>query len=371
LNLPHTSMRDLAVHDHDLIVATHGRSFWVLDDISPLRQFTATLTSAEATLLKPSPAIRVSRSTGTDTPIQPDEPAGRNPPDGAVIDYFLAHDAKQPVTIEILDASGALVRRVSSADPPQFTREQIERELIPEYWIQQAQPPAASAGMHRWIWDLHYAPPRTVKRGFPISAVPNDTPQEPDGPPANPGTYRVRLRIGARTSEAALAVTADPRIKITAADFSAQFDLASRLAAALDGSTAALLEARSIRAQLKDLTSRGVGSLAAQIQSLDLHTSALIEPPKDGGASHRGLESLNGDIATLYAQVTAADAAPTTVQASQSDLLFKEWQAVQATWQGLLNDELAGLNRGLGKVSLPNLRTDLEPPRDLDFANDE
>jgi hypothetical protein len=264
-----------------------------------------------------------------------------------------------------------VVRRVSSSDPPQFTQEQIERELIPEYWIRHAQPPAASAGMHRWIWDLHYAPPRTVKRGFPISAVPNDTPQEPEGPPANPGTYRVLLRTGAHHSEAALAVSADPRIKITAEDFSAQFDLASRLAAALDGSTAALLEARSIRAQLKDLTSRGAGSLAGQVQALDVHVDGLIEPAKDGGAPRRGLESLNGDIATLYAQVTAADAAPTTVQVSQTNLLFKEWQAVQTTWQGLLNDEVAGLNRGLGKVSLPTLRTDMEPPQDLDFANDE
>ena len=371
LNLPHTSMRDLAVHDHDLIVATHGRSFWILDDISPLRQFTAAIASAEATLLTPSPAIRVRRSTGTDTPIQPDEPAGRNPPAGAIIDYYLPRDAKLPVEIEILDASGAVVRRASSADPPQFTREQIERELIPQYWIRHAQQPAAGAGMHRWIWDLHYAPPRVVRRGFPISAVPHDTPQEPEGPPANPGTYRVLLRIGAHTWDAALAVTADPRIKITAQDFSAQFDLARRLAAALDGSTAALLEARSIRAQLKDLTGRGVGSLAGQVKALDEHLGALIEPAKDGGVTRRGLEGLNGDVAALYEQVTAADAAPTSAQASETDLVLTEWLQVQARWQRLLIDDVASLNRHLKKASLGNLRTDIDPPEDPDIANEE
>jgi photosystem II stability/assembly factor-like uncharacterized protein len=371
LNLPHTSMRDLAVHGEDLIVATHGRSFWVLDDISPLRQFSAKFAAAEATLLNPAPAVRVKRSTGPDTPIQPDEPAGRNPPDGAVIDYYLARAAKHPVTIEILDSSGALVKRVSSTDPPEFSREQLERELIPVYWIRQAQPPSASAGMHRWIWDLHYAPPRAVTRGFPISAVPGDTPQEPAGPPANPGNYRVRLQIGAHQWEAALAVTADPRVKIKPEDFTAQFDLARRLAAALDGSSGALLEARSIRAQLKDLTSRGAGSLADQIQALDVHIGALIESADEGGAPHRGLEKVNENFATLYAQVAGVDAAPTTVQAAETDKALIDWHGLEVRWQRLCDGDLASLNRGLEKLSLPTLRRDLAPPRDLDFADEE
>ena len=371
LNLPHTSMRDLAIHGEDLIVATHGRSFWVLDDISPLRQFTANLASGEAALLNPAPAVRVRRSTATDTPIQPDEPAGRNPPDGAVIDYYLAHDAKHPVTIEILDSSGTLVRRVSSTDPPPISREQLDRELIPVYWIRQTPPPATSAGMHRWIWDLHYAPPRSVKRGFPISAVPGDTPQEPAGPPANLGNYRVRLRIGTHRWEAPLAVTADPRIRIPPEDFTAQFNLARRLAAALDDSTGALLEARSIRAQLKELTRRGAENLAGRIQSLDRHIGELLESADDGDAPHRGLESLNGDLATLYSQITAADAAPTTVQVAETNLALGAWQGLEVRWQHLRDDEVTGLNRVLEKVPLPRLRRDLEPPRDLDFADED
>ena len=371
LNLPHTSMRDLAVHNQDLIVATHGRSFWVLDDISPLRQFTPTLAAHEATLLKPAPAVRVQRSTGTDTPIQPDEPTGRNPPNGAVIDYYLAHNSTQSATIEILDSSGALVRRVSSTDPAPFTQAQLDRELIPAYWIQMTQPLATSAGMHRWIWDLHYAPPRSAKRGFPISAVPGETSQEPAGPAANTGNYRVRLRIGAHQWEESLVVAADPRVKLGPEGFSAQFDLARRLAGALDGSTGALLEARSIRAQLKDLTARASENVSTHIRLLDVHIAALLEPADASAARKRGLEHLNGDFATLYTLVTGGDAAPTAVQVTETELALKEWSEIAADWQRLRDDEVAALNRELDKVRLPRLREGLEPPRDLDFADEE
>jgi len=371
LNLPHTSMRDLAVHDQDLIVATHGRSFWVLDDITPLREFTPAIAASEATLLRPAIAVRVMRSTGSDTPIQPDEPAGRNPPDGAVIDYYLAHAAAQGIMIEILDAGGDVVRRASSADAAPFSPEQLERELIPTYWIRMAKPPAVTAGMHRWVWDLHYAAPRTVRRGFPISAVPGDTPQEPSGPAVNPGVYRVRLSIGRHHWEQALTVIADPRVKIGPEDFSAQFTLARRLAAALDGSTDALLEARSIRAQLKDLTLHAPASLATQMGSLDRRIAAWVEPADPSSAPKRGQERLNGDIAILYTQVTGVDAAPTTVQAAEAELAIKDWTSQAAEWQALRSGEVAALNGELRKLKLPLLREELEPPRDLEFADEE
>jgi len=367
LNLPHTSMRDLAIHDQDLIVATHGRSFWILDDISPLRQFTAPAAAGEALLLRPAPAVRVKRSAGTDTPIQP----GRNPPDGAVIDYYLAHDSNHAVTIEIFDSSGNLVRRASSVDPPSFTPAQLERELIPTYWIRMPAAPAANAGMHRWVWDLHYAPPRTAKRGFPISAVPGDTPQEPLGPPANVGNYRVRLSIGAHQWEQPLEVIADPRVKLTAQDFAAQFDLARRLAAALDDSSGVLLEARSIRAQLKDVTARAGADLAARIGALDLRIGSMLESADDGAAPSRGLERLNGDVATLYTQVTDVDAAPTAAQVHETELAAADWARLQTGWQSLRSGALAELDRALLKARLPRLRFDIEPPRNLDLADVE
>ncbi len=216
-----------------MIVATHGRSFWVLDDIGPLREV---VSATAVTLLKPSPAVRARRSTGTDTPIPPDEPSGRNPPDGAVIDYYLPQAAKGAVAIEVLDSNGAVVRRASSTDPVGFSATEREKELIPQYWIRQPKALATTAGMHRFVWDLHGTTPRAVRRSFPISAVPSDTPQEPLGPPVVPGVYRVRLEMGSRKWEQPLTVLPDPRVSIDRQEYAAQFALAKGLAEALDAS---------------------------------------------------------------------------------------------------------------------------------------
>jgi photosystem II stability/assembly factor-like uncharacterized protein len=371
LNLPHTSMRDLIVHDQDLVLATHGRAFWVLDDITPLRQFTRALLAGEADLLPPATALRVRRSTGSDTPIQPDEPMGRNPPAGAVIDYYLAHNDSHPLSIEILDASGTLVRRVTSADAAPMTPEELARELIPRYWIRIGTPPGTGAGMHRWIWDLHYAAPRSLRRGFPISAVPGDTPLEPAGPLASPGVYTVRLRVGDRVSEKALHVGPDPRVTIPAADFAAQLAFAQRLASGLDRSTEALLEARSIRAQLKERSEHAHGELSKTIKELDAQLAALIESSGEGPARRLGLESVNAGCASLYEQVTGVDAAPTAAQVADGERTLAAWQALVDPWQHLRRTDVATLNLALHKAQLAPVRPELAPPRDLEFADEE
>jgi photosystem II stability/assembly factor-like uncharacterized protein len=369
LNLPHTSMRDLVVHNQDLIVATHGRSFWVLDDIGPLR---AALGANQVTLLKPSPAVRARRSTGTDTPIPPDEAAGRNPPDGAVIDYYLPQAAKEPIAIEVLDSNGAVVRRASSADPVGFSAAEREKELIPAYWIRQPKALAVTAGMHRLVWDLHCTAPRAVKRGFPISAVAEDTPQEPLGPPVVPGVYRVRLEIGSRQWEQPLTVMPDPRVTIGQQEYAAQFTLAQGLAEALDASSVKVREAKSLRAQLKTLGTAQAAAIAAQAKELDERFASLLESGGNAqpNGAHRGLERVNGDILSLYTQVLDADAAPTKAQQSAADALFKEWQSIAAasakTWQ----DDLAPLNQALKRARLPTLRSDAATPEEGE-SNDE
>jgi hypothetical protein len=370
LNLPHTSMRDLAIHNQDLIVATHGRSFWVLDDIGPLREAVGAAT--QVTLLKPSPAVRARRSTGTDTPIPPDEPAGRNPPDGAVIDYYLPQAAKGAVAIEVLDSNGAVVRRASSTDPVGFSAAEREKELIPQYWIRQPKALAATAGMHRFIWDLHCTAPRAVKRSFPISAVPKDTPQEPLGPPVVPGVYRVRLEIGSRKWEQPLTVMPDPRVSIGQQDYAAQFTLAAGLAAALDASSAKAQEVKSLRAQLKTLGTAQAAAIAAQAKELDEHFESLMESGANTQASgaHRGLERVNGDILSLYTQVLEADAAPTRAQQSAADSLFKEWQSIAAASAKIWQDDLAPLNQALTRARLPPLRSDAAAPEEGE-SNDE
>jgi hypothetical protein len=322
------------------------------------------------TLLQPAPALRVRRSTGSDTPIQPDEPAGRNPPNGAMIDYYLPRATKR-LTIEILDSNGTVVRRASSDDPAPYTHEQLERELIPTYWIKMASPPDAGAGMHRWIWDLHYSAPRTVRRGFPISAVPGETPQEPAGPLAVPGMYRVRLSVGTLQSDAPLTVEADPRVKIDGADFAAQFSLSQRLAAALDSSTEALLEARSLIAQLQQLRAEPAPDLLAGIDALEAHVNTVLKTGGQGGTPSRGLEALNGAFMTLYEQVGQVDAAPTAVQSAEADRSIADWQALRPDWLRVRSGELANLNASLAKAHLPLLQPELEPPRDLEMADEE
>ncbi len=369
LNLPHTSVRDLVVHDQDLIVATHGRSFWILDDISPLRQYSERFLKEEAVLLKPAQAVRVKRSTGSDTPVPPDEPYGRNPPDGAVLDYFLGKDVKGSVAIEILDASGALVRRVSSDEPMVLSPQDLDRELIPKYWIRMQPPPSNHAGWHRWVWDLHFAAPHVALRGFPISAVPGDTPLDAIGPAAVPGEYRVVLKIGAHHWEQPLHVIADPRIKLQPNELDTQLKLAQRLASALDESTSALLAARSLRGQLKNISSPSDGIAPHEVKSLDQKIAALLEAQEAsaGAVASVGVERINTDLGTLYHQITSADAAPTAAQVTASEQAMQSWRTAAATWVHV-RDEMVTLNKSLSRVHKA-LRLDLAPPRDAEQAD--
>jgi photosystem II stability/assembly factor-like uncharacterized protein len=360
LNLPHASMRDLAIHDQDLIVATHGRSFWILDDIGPLRGFAGNAPHKEVTLLKPSPAVRVRRSTGTDTPIPPDEPTGRNPPDGAVIDYYFPQAVKGAVALDVLDSRGSVVRRVASTDPVGFSEEERARELIPAYWIRQGKPLSTNAGMHRFIWDLRYTAPRAAKRSFPISAVPGDTPQEPSGPIAIPGVYRVRLQVGSRTWEAPLTVMPDPRVNLAQQGYVAQFALAQGLAQALDASTVKLLQAKNLRKQLKALETAHPEPIATQAKALDGKLEILLESSlsaQDTGA-RPGLSRVNGNIASLYEQVVAADAAPTQPQSAAAAVLLKDWQSIDASSAKISQEDVATLNQALTKARLPILHSD-------------
>ena len=225
LNMPATAIRDLIVKDNDVAVATHGRSFWILDDISPLRQ--AAADSAPRTFLyKPAQAWRVRFNRWPDTPLPPDEPTAQNPPDGAVIDYSLDAPAAGPVVLEIMDSTGALVRRYASTDSVEGP---LPNTNVPSYWVRPHQALGTSAGMHRFVWDLHLAPPRGVEFGYPISAAPFNTAREPHGPWVLPGRYTVRLIANGKTLTQPLVVKMDPRAAATMADLTLQFRLSRQV----------------------------------------------------------------------------------------------------------------------------------------------
>ncbi|MFZ0635922.1 MAG: hypothetical protein WAM08_10415, partial [Candidatus Acidiferrales bacterium] len=281
LNLPHTSMRDLWIHDDDLIVATHGRSFWILDDITPLRQITGAVENSDAYLFKSGMAYRVERDTYTDTPPPPDEPAAQNPPDGAIIDYFLARTASDAVTIEIVDAQGKLARRYSSADAPDVTQTELEKQLIPLYWVRMPKILPTEAGMHRWVWDLHYTTPLSLRKDYPIAAIPHDTPRVPLGPRALPGLYTVKLTVDGQSYTASLTVKMDPRVNTARASLEKQFDVETRLASMISRSSEAVAQARGVEEQVHKLLEHASASDAGFIGEFEKKLTGVLGSDKD------------------------------------------------------------------------------------------
>jgi photosystem II stability/assembly factor-like uncharacterized protein len=376
LNLPHTSMRDLAIHDDDLIVATHGRSIWILDDISRLRQLSGAA-MREVVLFHPASAWRVYRSTWTDTPLPPDEPLASNPPAGAVIEFFLPRAARRPVSLEILDSQGAVVRRFRSDDAPEPTAAELARELIPQYWIKPARVLPSQAGVHRWVWDLRYAAPASTTRGYPISAVPMATPRGPEGPLALPGNYVVRLEVDGRHLEAPLTLKEDPREQLPPQALADQLHLARELSSLLTDSSRALLAATSEQAQLKALHATGAAAAAA-VKTYAARLEELLgttdnkadEAGKPAVQPKPSLTDLQDHLATLYTDVTRGDGAPTAAQKSATQSAQSALLPVLADWRKLESD-LPDLNKRLRAAGLAPIRADIPPPRDLNVADQD
>jgi photosystem II stability/assembly factor-like uncharacterized protein len=366
-NLPHTSMRDLAIKENDLIVATHGRSFWILDDITPLRQWKPGEGRTEPVLFRPGAAVRVRRDTYTDTPMPPDEPAGKNPPDGAVIDYALPEGTEGPVSLEILDGAGHVVRRYASTDKLEPTKEEMEKQLIPLYWLQKPRALPASAGMHRWVWDLHYTTPTATHYDYPISAVPHQTPREPQGPLALPGMYTVRLKADGKVLGESLTITMDPRVKATAADLKAMFALEQTLAGQVTASAEAALEAHSAREQVKKLEKDAAPAMKETLEAADKVLDALLDGAKDGAVGEEGAEKPPGldrvsqEVAGLYGQVGQADAAPTVAEQQAATKVGAEVAEVLEKWQKVKDGSLKTLDLKLEAAQMPGINLERRP----------
>ena len=275
LDLPHTSMRDVIVHGNDLVVGTHGRGFWILDDIAPLREL-ARSASPGTHLFTPSLAYRVRRNTNSDTPLPPEEPHGTNPPEGAIFYYNLAAPAAK-VTVTIYDRAHNVVRRYSSSDPDPAPLTGLDK---PSYW---EQPPArisTDPGMHRWTWDLREPSPPSVTPDLPMQANEHGTPRSPQGALVVPGTYAVALSVDGRVQTKTVTVKMDPRVDMTAAQLAKQYEISHEIAGMIARTYGAIAQAR---AKKNDKSADALGTSNGRLSAF-MDTVDGVDAPVTQGA---------------------------------------------------------------------------------------
>jgi photosystem II stability/assembly factor-like uncharacterized protein len=345
LNMPSCSIRDLVIHGDDLVAATYGRAFWVLDDVTPLRQIDRTVSSSREFLFTPQKALRVRLDLNQDTPIPPEMPAGQNPPNGAVIDYYLASEPAQNITLEILDSAGKLVRKLSTAAEP--VRPEPPPN-VPDYWIGHPDPLTKRAGMNRFVWDLRYAAPDVLRHEYPISALYANTPGLPLGAIVTPGTYKVRLTVNGRTVERPLTVAMDPRVDVTNDSLAQQLSLESRIIALVQTSYEGFRDAQKLRQVLAaDPAFKEFDQKAQRLQGSDTGFGG-------GGGGRGGRQSptfatLNRSIGSLASVVDGQDAAPTPAMQTAYETSCRELATLTQNWNDMLKSDLATVNSELVK----------------------
>jgi hypothetical protein len=329
-NLPPSSMRDLVIHENDLVVGTHGRSIWVLDDISPLRELATATSAGKPHLFSPSLATRVRWNVFSDTPLPPEEPTGENPPDGTILDYLLPKSAKS-VVLEIFDPTSQVVRRYSSADPPEV----VDPETLPHptYWIRPSQQLGVTSGHHRFVWDLRHEPPRGARRQFSIAAVLGQTPSGPHGPFVPPGSYTVRLSVDGQVSEQPLEVRLDPRVTLDEASLQLQTELSLRC---YEGYHAA----QDIREAIDRELEQATGDRATSLQTLrgddapgepDIQYDYIRAAPPE----KENLVDLQYKLLWVMYVLQSADASPTTQTQQAVTQLEASLVALRTRWDSM------------------------------------
>ncbi len=368
LNMGASSIRDLIIKGDDLCVATHGRGFWILDNITPLRQLQASLTKAPAVLFRPQTALRVRWNLNTDTPLPPDTPAGENPPDGAMIDYYIGAGApvspSRPATLEIKDEAGLVVRQYSSADPLPTPDPTLN---IPPYWIRPPQQLATEPGMHRFLWDLHYAPVPGVQPQYPIAAIYQNTAPAATSPWAMPGKYTVVLTVGGKSYEQPLTLVMDPRVKTSNADLAEQFKLSKQLYdewLLLNAISESLKRIRDQIAELQKKAPAGdlkthLDAFAEKLQTFSVGQTFQSVPAGSGAAgsaaARLNLATTTGRVRTLFNLIEDVDLAPTPQAAAAVPDVVKDSRTVQENWQTIQSQDIAALNLELRAAGLPGI----------------
>jgi photosystem II stability/assembly factor-like uncharacterized protein len=356
LNLPVTAVHDLVVHGDDLVIATHGRSFWILDDITPLRQTSDAMKAGAAWLYQPGTAMRVDNDGFLGTPLPPEEPTAENPPNGAVIDYYLKSAASQ-VKLEILDGQQKLVRRFSSSGGKEKS---FPLMAIAERWFPEHQTVETDRGMHRFVWNLSWGGSGGESEG----PQPEDDFFSPHGPRAVPGNYQVRLTVDGKTWTQALKVAMDPRSAATTEELGKQFDLGRTIFAETLRSRQALAEVESVQKQLSDLKlSAAQTTLKAAVTQVQADITRIIDGDASNGSM--GLKEANSGLSAALGVVESGDrAVPSQAIAvyEQSDQAMKlrlaEWSQLKTGSLKQLNDQLKQAN--LTPIAIAEIEREVE-----------
>jgi photosystem II stability/assembly factor-like uncharacterized protein len=358
LNMPASSVRDLEVKDDDLIAATHGRGFLILDDLTPLRQIAAATASESAHLYAPQTALRIRNDMNPPTPWPPDMATGDNPPDGAIIDYYLGPGISGVVSLQIADAQGQIVARFNSSDPVPTPD---PRYPVPALWARPPRVLSAAPGHHRFLWDMQYPqiPGMTTGPDDDL-ATPHNTPSVSTAPWVLPGTYTVRLIVGGKTFSEPLKVAMDPRVKTSRSDLEQQFTLAKSIYDELMDATTALHEINGLREQLKERSSQP--PVADAKPSIESKLDAIAGPQGGmrgfgrGPAPTPSLALVRAQLARIEHSIENVDAAPTAAQVEACEITAKSLHTLIEQWQQLKKTDIKTLNEQLERQHLALLK---------------
>jgi len=350
LNLPAVPIHDLTVHGDDLVAATHGRSFWVLDNITPLRQIDVKPVSAEMLLYKPQTALRLHLPDA----IERRGPVGDNPPPGAMIDYYFKTAPKDEVKLEILDAGGKVVRSLSS-------KEKKEAEQPPEWpdQVKEITTIPAAAGMNRYVWNLRWEPPVKIPGAF-YSGV------GPQGPVALPGQYTIRLTSGGQSQSQPLEVVVDPRVKnMSADDLQKQFELAMQVREANTELHRAVNQIRQYRAEIRLLRQKfendaGLKPVLDQAEGLDKKMAPveekLIQVNMKGSEANLAFPNkLNEQFDSFSSSVQSGDNAPSRQQYQVFKMLREQLDQQLAAWKQIADSDVPAFNQLVKSSNIPAL----------------
>ena len=365
LNLPTSDVQDITLHGNDLVAATYGRALWILDDVSPLRQASAEIANSNAHLLRPAEAIRARWDNDQETPLPPEFPAGKNPPDGAIFNYFLKSIPTGELTLEIHDAQGNLVRRFTSVAPPPVTT----LANVPDYWFETSAVLTKNVGLNRFVWDLRLAPPPALNYSYygealdyieytlSDHAIPHDTPREQTlGLFVLPGQYEAVFIGNGQLVRQKFTVTEDPRVRVSQDDLVAQWKAGKRIMAGLKTSYDSFQAASAVRSavadRLKSLGANPEAKIASDaLKDLDKNLEAVME----GTNSLPGVGPAHRDLSRTMFMLESADAAPSDSARTSIEESCAALNGALSQWREINAQTVAQANALLDKYKLAAL----------------